>query len=322
MEKEKIGITLITGFLGAGKTSLLNHIILKEKRYKFAIIENEFSELGIDAELIAGIDSGRIVELSNGCICCTRNTELQETLLQLVESGLLFNHVLIETTGIAEPDSIVQSIVSNPELKSAFYIDSVICLADAHNYYLNLESSEAYKQLAMADIVIINKIETSDNQLLDKIEKEIFQINPLCEIIKTSYGDYQDFQLIGNKSFNYMHFEKLFDEYKSKFAVKLEPVNKVQSAGILIDGDFIEEKFRFWIEYFLMLNQNTIYRAKGIISFKGNSRKIIFQAVKASFTIEEGNFWATGNRMNRIIFIGKELDKIEIHNSLSLLMSN
>ena len=104
MQAEKIGITIITGFLGAGKTSLLNQIIKKETDYKFAIIENEFSEFGIDAEIIKGVENSNIFELSNGCICCTMNTELQETLEELLNSDFTFNHLMIETTGVAEPD--------------------------------------------------------------------------------------------------------------------------------------------------------------------------------------------------------------------------
>ncbi len=321
MNKNQIGITIITGFLGSGKTSLLNQILKKERNFKFAIIENEFSELGIDAELISGIESQNIVELSNGCICCTRNTELQETLEELLVSGLKFDHLLIETTGIAEPDSIVQSIVANIELKEIFYIDSVICLVDAGNYFEDIEKTEAIKQVAMADLVIVNKVEKKTKEFTEEIEKSVFQINPLCNTIKTSHSDYTDHQLISSKIFNHKNFENAFNHLNQKLSFDIEQSDLIQSIGIKLDGDFISNKFMYWMEYFLLLNQNNIYRAKGIISFNGNSRKIVFQAVKASFTIEEGDFWPSGIvRQNRIIFIGKGLNKLEIHKSLKLLM--
>jgi len=321
MVEKKIGITIITGFLGSGKTSLLNQILKKEQGFKFAIIENEFSELGIDAELISGIDSKNIVELSNGCICCTRNTELQETLEELLVSGLKFNHLLIETTGIAEPDSIVQSIVANVELKELFYIDAVICLVDAVNYFGDIQKSEAKKQVAMADLVIVNKVEKSTTEKLNEIEASVFEINPLCKTVKASFADYLDHQLITSKMFNHQNFELAFNHLNKKISMHIEPLESIQSIGIKLEGDFIPEKFMFWMEYFLMLNQKNIYRAKGILSFKGNSRKVVFQAIKASFTIEEGDFWPlVGDKLNRIIFIGKGFNKLEIQESLKLLM--
>jgi len=321
MDVEQIGITIITGFLGAGKTSLLNQIIKKEQNFKFAVIENEFSEFGIDSEIISGIENLNIVELSNGCICCTRNTELQETLIQLLESGLKFNHLLIETTGIAEPDSIVQSIVANLELKEKFYIDAVICIIDCGNYLTDIQKTEALKQVSIADLAIINKVEKCTKELIQDVEKSVLQINPLCKTIKTSFADYNDENPILNKLFNYHNFELAFNKLNKDFSIDFKALDKFNSISIQLEGDFIPEKFKFWMEYFLLLNQNKIYRAKGIISFKGNSRKIVFQAIKASFNMDEGDFWLSQNvRLNRIIFIGKSLNKAEITESLKLLM--
>jgi len=321
MVGEQIGISIITGFLGAGKTSLLNHILIKEKSYKFAIIENEFSKFGIDAEIISGIERQNIVELSNGCICCNRNTELLETLTELILSGLKFNHLLIETTGIAVPDPIVQSIVSNIDLKEKFYIDSIICLVDSVNYFSDIEKPEAAKQISMAELVIVNKIDKCDAEKLEKIEESIFKINPLCKVIRTNFSDYGNNILISGKEFNYHEFEKTFNHLSLQMPFSKKLDNSIQSISIQLNGDFIPEKFRIWMEYFLMLNQSNIYRTKGILSFNGNSRKIIFQAVKSSFTIDEGDYWQSNvPRLSRIIFIGMDLNKKDIEESLQLLM--
>jgi G3E family GTPase len=321
MVGEQIGISIITGFLGAGKTSLLNHILIKEKSYKFAIIENEFSKFGIDAEIISGIERQNIVELSNGCICCNRNTELLETLTELILSGLKFNHLLIETTGIAVPDPIVQSIVSNIDLKEKFYIDSIICLVDSVNYFSDIEKPEAAKQISMAELVIVNKIDKCDAEKLEKIEESIFKINPLCKVIRTNFSDYGNNILISGKEFNYQEFEKTFNHLSLQMPFSKKLDNSIQSISIQLNGDFIPEKFRIWMEYFLMLNQSNIYRTKGILSFNGNSRKIIFQAVKSSFTIDEGDYWQSNvPRLSRIIFIGMDLNKKDIEESLQLLM--
>jgi len=323
MEEKKIGITIITGFLGAGKTSLLNQIIKKETNYKFAIIENEFSEFGIDTEIIKGVENSNIFELSNGCICCTMNTELQETLEQLLNSQLYFNHLIIETTGIAEPDSIVQSVVANIRLKEIFYIDSVICLVDAINFKSNIERPESIKQIAMADIVLVNKTEKLPLKSINEIEDFLRNLNPLCKIWPTTYSDYNEEQLIDCQLFNENAFKESFKVVESGKLEHLRINIPTISVSIEIDGNFNKEKFMYWMEYFLLLNQSTIYRAKGILSFENDSRKQVFQSVKASFTMEEGNFWDKDEkRQNKLIFIGNKLNKKEITNGLKSIMDN
>ena len=323
MQTKRIGTTIITGFLGAGKTSLLNKIIKKETDYKFAIIENEFSEFGIDAEIINGVENSNIFELSNGCICCTMNTELQETLEELLNSNLNFNHLIIETTGIAEPDSIVQSIVANVCLKEVFYIDSVICLVDSINFKSNIEKPESVKQIAMADIILVNKIEALTPENFNQILGFLKEINPLSKIIPTVHSDYKEKQIIDCQLFNENNFKNSFEIVKAGKPEHLTIETPTKSISIEIDGNFDKEKLMFWMEYFLLLNQAMIYRVKGILSFESNSRKQIFQSVKAAFTIEDGSFWNTEEkRKNRLIFIGKELNEKEITEGLKSLMSN
>ncbi len=321
MPEGRIGITIITGFLGAGKTSLLNQIIRKEEGYKFVIIENEFSEFGIDAEIIKGVENSNIFELSNGCICCTMNTELQETLDELLNSSIKFNHLIIETTGMAEPDSVVQSVVANVKLKEIFYIDSVICLVDAVNFESNIKKVEAIKQIAMADIVLINKTENISEELYNKIANELKELNPFCELVKTIHSDYKEKQIINNQCFNEENFKNTFSQSTIGRKLHLSIDIPVKTINIELDGSFKEEKFMYWMEYFLLLNQSSIYRAKGIISFENNSRKLIFQSVKAAFSVEEGGFWnSTETRKCKLIFIGHGLDKKEVEEGLKSLM--
>jgi G3E family GTPase len=321
MHAEKVGITIITGFLGAGKTSLLNQIISKEDERKFAIIENEFSEFGIDAEIIKGIENSNIIELSNGCICCTMNTELQETLDELLNSSLKFDHLIIETTGMAEPDSVVQSVVANVKLKEVFYIDSVICLVDAVNFNSNIKKIEAIKQIAMADTVLINKTENISEQSHNEIADQLKALNPFCELIPTIYSDYKENKIIDCKTFSEDNFKKAFQSQRPNEKLHLSVDIPIKTISIELEGSFKEEKFKYWIEYFLLLNQSSIYRAKGIISFENNSRKLIFQSVKAAFSIEEGGFWNIDEtRKCNLIFIGHELNKNEIVEGLTSLM--
>lgn len=321
--EDKIGITIITGFLGAGKTSLLNQIIKKETAYKFAIIENEFSEFGIDTEIIKGVENSNIFELSNGCICCTMNTELQETLSELINSGLDFNHLIIETTGMAEPDSVVQSVVSNINLKETFYIDSVICLVDAINFESNINKVEAIKQIAMADTILINKSENLATNSYEEITSRLAELNPFSSSIPTIYSDYKNAQIIGSKHFNEEDLTSHFLQAKSNEKPHYSLDIPIKTISVKLEGSFIEEKFMYWMEYFLLLNQSSIYRAKGIISFENNSRKYIFQSVKAAFSVEEGSFWKMDEkRQSKLVFIGQDLNKKEIKEGLQSLMQD
>ena len=155
----KIPVTILTGFLGAGKTTLLNNIITKYSAKKFAVIENEFGEIGIDGGLIVGnIES--MYELSNGCICCNLSEGLTNTLNNLLTSKYQFDNLLIETTGIADPSGVIDNFMAYEEIYKKFIVDSVICLADAQTYEESAEEQpEVHRQLAVADIIILNKIE-------------------------------------------------------------------------------------------------------------------------------------------------------------------
>ncbi len=320
-QQNKIGITIITGFLGAGKTSLLNQIIKTESSYKFAIIENEFSELGIDSELIQGIDKSSIIELSNGCICCTKNSELQETLNELLSSHFHFDHLIIETSGVANPDSIVQSVVANEYIKNIFYIDSVICIIDAENFDKNLSHSESIKQIAMADTIIVNKSDKINKDEYFKIKDKLLNINAICRIFPAIHSDYQNRNIISASLFNEADFKSSFKLFPINQHVDNKPITS--SIGIELEGCFDKDKFMEWIEYFLHLNQSSIYRVKGILNFNNHSRKHIFQAVKVAFSVEEGNFWSKSDkRINRLAFIGHNLNKELILNELKLLMEN
>ena len=320
MNIEKIPITIITGFLGAGKTTLINKIIEKETDKKFAIIENEFSDLPIDGALISGISNNQIFELANGCICCTLDSELQETLLQLVKMDLDFNHLLIETTGIAEPDAIIQNIIVNDELKELFFIDSVCCLIDTINFKANMNEKESIKQLSAADTVIINKTETASDEILKNISNEIKKHNSICEIINTKFCDYNNSNIIDKQVFNESDFNKIFNKLQTG-AHKHNHSSEIKNLSFSLKESFDMDKFSLWMDYFLHINQNSIIRVKGVLYFEGISRKIIFQSVKSAYTITEGNFWqANEEKLNKIIFIGRNLDKENIKEGIHSLI--
>lgn len=188
MIDQRIPVTILTGFLGSGKTTLLNHLITSYPDKKIAIIENEFGEIGIDNDLVIRPENG-IFELSNGCICCTLNDELVTTLENLLNSEHSFNHLLIETTGIAEPDGIAAAFLATPDIQKTFRVDAVICLADAHHVVdiLN-EREEARKQLTFADFIVLNKASEVSAEHLASVRHLLHQVNPFAEVEATDYS--------------------------------------------------------------------------------------------------------------------------------------
>ena len=335
MKDRRISVTIITGFLGAGKTTLLNNLIKQYPEKKFAIIENEFGEVGIDGGLIVGSDEN-IFELSNGCICCSLNEGFYETIEKLLDSQYEFNHLLIETTGIADPDSIIQAFLSSESIQLHFRIDSVICLADCANMEdLIDEEPEVRKQLALADVVLLNKADIVQPGYLKELEKLIGGINPMASIYPVKYAKVDTMNLLNLKAFSTKTIEKSTTSFQnvsffgnsfvnqSSFLTKPahhQHKHNIKSFGFIIPGSFDMKKFNLWIQNFLFFNQNTVYRIKGIVSFKDVPEKRVFQAVRSNYMIEPGAEWGNETRFSKLVFIGKKLDYDKLEDNLYQLL--
>lgn len=303
MKKNKIPVTIITGFLGAGKTTLLNRMITQYSDKKFAIIENEFGDIPIDQELVVNAKDG-IFEMSNGCICCSLNVELGELLHKLMGEEYDFDHLIIETTGIAEPDGIASAFVGGNKA-SIFYLDGTICLADAHDIMKNLqERGEAHKQVSFADLIVLNKIDLVTEELLAEVKEQIKKYNSDAPIIESSYGEIShdilnlnayDGNKLENKLLNPHHHHHHDELAAHSFDFK-EPL--------------LADKFEHWINMLLFLSGYQIYRIKGILNIEGETHKIILQSVRSNSKIEIGSLWLDGEfRKSKIVFIGNNIKK-------------
>jgi len=332
----RIPVTIITGFLGAGKTTLLNRLIKGHPEKKFAIIENEFGEIGIDGGLIASNDDN-IFELSNGCICCSLNDGFYETLAKLLNSELPFNHLLIETTGIADPDSIIKAFLSSEQIQLNFRIDSVICLADCSNMEdLMDEQPEVRKQLALADVVLLNKADTVQADYLLELKKIIAHINPMAQLYPMQYGELNEINLVDLNAFSTKAVEQATMSFKSLSFIKgpvisnsllsqptrSELKHDISSLGFIIPGSFDSDKFSMWMQNFLFFNRHNIFRIKGIVSFENRPEKQIIQAVRDSAMLEAGADWGSESRFSKLVFIGKKLDHDQLEDSLYQLLHN
>lgn len=181
-------VTIITGFLGSGKTTLLNHILTQQQGLKTAVLVNEFGEIGIDNELIVSSDDD-IVELNNGCICCTINEDLVKTVHKILERREQIDYLVVETTGVADPVPVAVTFLS-AELRGKTRLDSIITLVDCDNFYTEAQknSTAAYQQITYGDIILLNKTDLVESEVVDRIEEKISQHRTDAKIIRTVKG--------------------------------------------------------------------------------------------------------------------------------------
>lgn len=313
MNIQKIPVTIITGFLGAGKTTFLNNLITGNPDKRFAIIENELGDIAIDKEMVVSVEDG-IFELTNGCICCSLNVELGNLLQRLVNGNYKFDHLIIETSGIAEPDGIAASFIGKGK-GTTFRLDGTVCLADADAIEKNLEErGEALKQIAFADVILLNKIDLVSNDQKEYLQGVLKKYNPDAELLTCSYGQIPDMGLLDIHAYdingleekllnNHHHHHNHYDEivaHSFQFPEPLDP-----------------DKFEHWIKMLLFLSGYQIYRVKGILNFEGKKERYVFQSVRSQMILESGNAWKPGEAQEtKIVFIGYNIKKEIIEKGL------
>jgi G3E family GTPase len=327
----RIPVTIISGFLGSGKTTLLNKLIETNPLKKFAIIENEFGEINIDSDLVIGVEDG-IFELSNGCICCSLNHELAETIQGIIEDYPQINHLIVETTGLADPGPVANTFVSSEQIQSTFRLDAIITVVDALNIQGQLEQNEeASKQIAMADLILLSKTDLVENDTLPQLNFLIQKINPHVSIHELSYGNIEKINLLDIGAFSAkallkFNFKPILSagtrkgsmlNNTTKVMVEKSHLNNITSHSIVIDEPLDIIKFDAWMNLMLNFNGSNFYRIKGIISVFDFDQKIIFQAVNSQFVSEGGGAWKENEpRITKMVFIGKNLDKDLLENGI------
>lgn len=328
MEDDRIPVTIITGFLGAGKTTLLNNLIKKHPKRKFAVIENEIGSINIDSDLIVGA-SENIFELSNGCICCSLNNDFTTVVESLLESKYNFDHLLVETTGIADPLSIVKKFIEGERIQHLFRIESVVCVADAQNIEDSMtEQMEVLQQLALSDDIVVNKMDTVSAAYAQTLLQKLAHLNPMAQIHATSFGNIDRMELTQTFAYDALMLEQSVKKFVvTKNASKqhlLEPKvalkHNITAMGFEFDRPFDIEKFSTWVRNFLYFNKTTVFRAKGILAFDDMPERYIFHAVRGSFVFEVGAHWAEQKPQSKIVFIGKSLNESEMQNNLEKLL--
>jgi G3E family GTPase len=299
--ENKIPVTIITGFLGAGKTTLINNILQKYSDTQFALVENEFGDVAIDTKLIKGVDASQMVELKQGCICCTISDEFELILQELAERFPDVEHLLIETTGVADPAAVIQPFFRDESLKELYHYNGTICLVDALNFETQPEKDISIKQLVIADLVIVNKSENISEEQKEKLHQEILKINPFTNVEFVEFGNASKIQLNSiqtkqRSEFDFLSLTSTHSHIQTKTLTFNRPINK--------------EEFLPWLSYTLDIHKKQIYRIKGILCFENESYEFILQGVGGSFEISEGDL-ILGDTLTVVVFIG-DLENINL----------
>jgi G3E family GTPase len=332
---EKIPVTVLTGYLGAGKTTLLNRILSEPHGKKYAVIVNEFGEIGIDNELVVGADE-EVFEMNNGCICCTVRGDLVRILDGLMRRKGKFDAIIVETTGLADPAPVAQTFFIDENVGRKTRLDAVVTVADAKWLSARLKDApEAKNQIAFADVILINKTDLVSPNELSEIEARIRGINPYAKLHKTERAKVPLDAVLGRNAFDLdriLDLEPDFlgddhhhddhdhghdhgedhghdhDHAHSHGGLKHYHDEEMQSIALHTDKPLDPDRFLPWVQDLVQKEGPNILRCKGILAFKGDEQRFVFQGVHMILDGDHQRPWQAGEkRDSRIVFIGRNL---------------
>ncbi|HVK07716.1 MAG TPA: GTP-binding protein [Gemmataceae bacterium] len=329
MTDSRTPVTVLTGFLGAGKTTLLNHVLTANHGKRIAVIENEFGEVGVDQDLVIGAEE-EIFEMNNGCICCTVRGDLIRILGNLMKRKDKFDYILIETTGLADPGPVVQTFFFDDEMKEKLRLDGVVTVVDCKHVALHWGDREVKEQIAFADVVLLNKTDLVPEAEVAVLEHRIQHMNGTARVVRTQKAVTDVNNLLHIHGFNLNRIETIepkkveAEHHDHEHGEHCEPNcghahdhfhhdhvhdESIRSVGIEVPGELNPKKVNAWFADLMATKGQDLYRFKGVLSLKGDANKFVFQGVHMTLDANPGTPWGTSPRVNKLIFIGKDLDR-------------
>ena len=343
----KIPVTVLTGYLGAGKTTLLNRILSEQHGQRYAVIVNEFGEIGIDNDLVVGADE-EVFEMNNGCICCTVRGDLIRIVEGLMKRKGQFDAIIVETTGLADPAPVAQTFFVDEDVQERARLDAVVTVADAKWLSDRLKDApEAKNQIAFADVIILNKTDLVNAAELAEVEGRIRAINPYAKLHKTTRCQVPLDAVLGRNAFDLERILEIEPEFLAcgpdcddphhdhahhghdhghhhhghdhhghdhgASNLKVYHDEEMQSVSIRLDGDIDPNKFMPWINELVQREGPNILRSKGILAFKDDPKRFVFQGVHMILDGDSQREWKPGERReSKIVFIGRNLKEDEL----------
>lgn len=313
----RIPATVVTGFLGSGKTTLINRILREQHGRKLAVIVNEFGEISIDGQLVIHDQDAQLVEFNNGCLCCTVRGDLIETLGRLQERAGQLDGILIETTGLADPAPVASTFFAADEVKAGIRLDAFVTVVDAVNLERNLtQSNEAVEQVAFSDVVLINKMDLVSSDQMAAVERRVRTLNPMAKIYHTANAEIDLAGIIGVGAFDLVQKLEVDPEFLGDHEHEHDPAI----------GSFVLEETRpidinrlmLWMNGMAQERGEELYRTKGIFYAHGFEERLVFQSVRMLTTLRRDRLWEAGEpKMTQFVVIGKNIAREEFAAGLS-----
>lgn len=320
-KKTKIPVTILSGYLGAGKTTLLNKLLERNVSKNIVVIENEYSEKGIDNELI-NPSAQHVFALNDGCICCSLSTHLEETLYDVLNLEQRPEHLIIETTGLADPAPVISSFLKDDSIISShFKLDGVITIVDALNFDAHQQDDIYKKQIAMSNFVVLNKVAKVEDEELKRIKRQINFMNCDVAIRTTNYSRVDRVDLLKLDAYNLTSKFKPSNKQVHHLEHQHHHNHEIASHTFEVDGELDVMKFEAWMNLLMMFKATDIFRIKGVVSLKNVQQKYLIQSVHNQFTSNVGAEWGTEHRKNTLVFIGKDLDPTILQSDLHSCLS-
>ncbi len=302
-----IPVTILTGFLGSGKTTLLNRILTGDHGKRIAVIVNELGDIGLDDRFIARRDDD-VVQLTNGCVCCSGRNDTMEVLMSLVgklREGEKFDHVVIETTGLAKPASLCRFFLGDSPLKAHFALDGVVTVVDAFfGTSQMIQFREVKEQIAIADVLILNKMDLAEERPLAQLREWMLSLNPTAPVVEANNADVPLEKILGIGGFDLTGKDSILDPHAHDHGHDSDIV----SVSIVEERPLDRGRFIKWLDELVAMEGGDLLRYKGILSFAESPERTILQGVHMIRELTSGGPWPEdGEQKSELVFIGRRL---------------